>query len=98
MPSDPPTFPQGVLHCHDFTSVGANCPSLTFTGGRLSKRIDGSGTTYISYDAEGRVTKEVRDLGIGQCTNSNGVAEPSNYKDIHYSPHHARPDSGRVKS
>lgn len=55
------------------TASPTNCPSLSNTGGRLSSRVDAYGSTFYSYDVEGRVTKEVRVRAPDtQCTGTGG--------------------------
>jgi len=53
---------------YDSNAVPSGCPALTNTKGRLSMHADSKWTTYLSYDAEGRVVKEVRvPYGASAC-------------------------------
>lgn len=68
---------------YDVPLADPGCPTpITYVGGRLSYRNDSFGRTYYSYDAEGRVLREVRQRTgyTGTCT-----ADILNYPHTTYS-------------
>jgi len=42
-----------------------SCPQVTYTAGRMARRVDSFGSTWYGYDPRGHVTKEIRLRGAG---------------------------------
>src|SRR5206468_694258 len=64
-------YSNNLLFAYDYDNdggTGTSCPSTSNTMGRLRKRTDSFGVTYLSYDSEGRIVEEIRmRSGLSSC-------------------------------
>lgn len=52
---------------YDTGQPDSSCPQVQYTAGRMARRVDSFGSTWMSYDARGHVTKEIR-IRVPQTT------------------------------